>query len=90
MNSNYVKKYYDLISKEYRGLLDEAFFRLSYAHFFILDKMLLEKDYRCEYVYKNQIFQNLISKYSLENSSIFSEFKVGGSIADLFFLISYF
>ena len=40
------KKYYDLISKEYRGLLDEAFFRLSYAHFFILDKMLLEKDYR--------------------------------------------
>ena len=47
---------------------------------------LLEKDYRCEYIYKNQIFQNLISKYSLENSSIFSEFKVGGSIADLFFL----
>lgn len=40
------KKYYDLISKKYRGLLDEAFFRLSYAHFFILDKMLLEKDYR--------------------------------------------
>ena len=40
------KKYYDLISKEYRGLLDEPFFRLSYAHFFILDKMLLEKDYR--------------------------------------------
>ena len=27
-------------------MLEEAFFRLSYAHFFILDKMLLEKDYR--------------------------------------------
>lgn len=58
------------------------------TNFQILSELysLLEKDYRCEYIYKNQIFQNIISEYSLENSSIFSEFKVGSSIADLIFL----
>lgn len=44
----------------------------------------LVKSYRCEYVYKNEIInQLLLKKYSCKDTIAFNEFKVGDSIVDL-------
>ena len=40
------QKFYNEVVKNYPDLKEVAFFRLAYAHFFILDKMLLVEDYR--------------------------------------------
>ena len=65
----YQKFYYEVV-KNYPGLTEVAFFRLAYAHFFILDKMLLDdnfkefKDYPRIYRYLKKhafaIFKNTI------------------------------
>ncbi|MBO8460394.1 MAG: sce7726 family protein [Bacteroidetes bacterium] len=44
---------------------------------------LISKDYRCEYVYKNELIKLLLKKYGTRNSVFYSEFKVGNSIADM-------
>lgn len=45
---------------------------------------ILEKNYCNEYVYKNTLIKKyLVKGYSLNNSKIFNEFRVGNSIADL-------
>ena len=64
------QKFYTEVVKEYPNLTEVAFFRLAYAHFFILDKMLLDdnfkefKDYPriYDYLKKNAfaIFKNTI------------------------------
>ena len=64
------QKFYTEIVKEYPNLTEVAFFRLAYAHFFILDKMLLDdnfkefKDYPRIYGYLKKhafaIFKNTI------------------------------
>jgi len=64
------QKFYTEIVKEYPNLTEVAFFRLAYAHFFILDKMLLDdnfkefKDYPRIYGYLKKhafaIFENTI------------------------------
>ncbi len=47
----------------------------------------LEAEYRNEYVYKNTILNNLIlRKYSLKNTVVLNEFRIGNSIADLVLL----
>ena len=66
------QKFYTEVVKEYPNLTEVAFFRLAYAHFFILDKMLLDdnfkefKDYPRIYgylkkhafaIFKNSIFR---------------------------------
>ncbi len=43
----------------------------------------MKKDYRCEYVYLNEIFINEIMKNHDINHSIITEFNVGSSQADL-------
>ncbi|ORJ28280.1 glycosyltransferase family 2 protein [Streptococcus oralis] len=40
------QKFYNEVVKNYPDLKEAAFFRLAYAQFFILDKMLLIEDYR--------------------------------------------
>ena len=64
------QKFYTEVVKEYPNLTEVAFFRLAYAHFFILDKMLLDdnfkefKDYPRIYDYLKKhafaIFKNTI------------------------------
>ena len=64
------QKFYTEVVKEYPNLTEVAFFRLAYAHFFILDKMLLDdnfkefKDYPRIYGYLKKhafaIFKNTI------------------------------
>lgn len=45
----------------------------------------LVSNYRCEYVYKNEIIKELLKKYGTKSTSVFNEFKAGNSIADLAF-----
>ncbi len=43
----------------------------------------IKKGYRCEYVYKNELInQLLLKKYGTKNTIAFNEFRVGESIAD--------
>lgn len=39
------QKFYDLVQQQYPRIINEAFFRLSYAYFYIFDKMLLVSDF---------------------------------------------
>lgn len=59
--------------KTFSAFLDEAY-----------RKML--DNYRNEYVFKNNLFLNLVRKYGLDSTVVFNEFVVGGSIADFVFL----
>lgn len=43
----------------------------------------ISKNYRCEYVYKNELIKLLLNEYGTRNSVYFSEFRVGNSIADM-------
>ncbi len=47
---------------------------------------LLQKQYRCEYVYKNNLVLKLIKEHSLKTTLILNELKIGASKADLVML----
>ncbi len=69
-----------LISRYEESLKEDASYLdyLSYMYTTIL------KSYRCEYVYKNEIInQLLLRKYGTKHSVAFNEFRVGDSIVDL-------
>lgn len=46
----------------------------------------LQKQYRCEYVYKNNLIIDIIKTHCLKSTSILNELKIGGSKADLVML----
>ena len=46
----------------------------------------LQKQYRCEYIYKNKLIIDIIKTHSLESTLTFNELKVGSSKADLVML----
>lgn len=46
----------------------------------------LQNEYRCEYIYKNNLMLNIIKEHSLKNTIIFNELKIGSSKADLVML----
>ena len=46
----------------------------------------LQKQYRCEYVYKNNLVQKLIKEHSLKTTLILNELKISASKADLVML----
>ena len=69
-----------LISRYEESLKEDASYLdyLSYMYTTIL------KSYRCEYVYKNEIInQLLLRKYGTKHSVAFNEFRVGDSIVDI-------
>lgn len=41
------------------------------------------KNYRCEYVYKNELISHIVRQYKTTNTIAFNEFKVGDSIVDI-------
>lgn len=48
---------------------------------------IFKKDYRCEYLYKNDLFNKyLLKQYSLATTTVLNEFKIGNSIADFILL----
>ena len=57
----------------------------SYLDYLKLMYRVLVSNYRCEYVYKNEIIKELLSKYGTKSTAVFNEFKVGNSIADIAF-----
>lgn len=46
----------------------------------------LNKEYRCEYIYKNNLLLHIIKTYGLKKSLTFNEFRIGASLADLVML----
>lgn len=46
----------------------------------------LQKQYRCEYIYKNNLVQKLIQEHSLKTTLILNELKISASKADLVML----
>lgn len=46
----------------------------------------LEKKYRCEYIYKNTLFNAILKEHGLKTTLTLNEFKIGKSIADLVLL----
>ena len=57
---------------------------LTYWDYFDYVYRILEKNYRNEYVYKNTLIKGYIVKeYSLKETKVFNEFRIGTSIADL-------
>ncbi len=67
---------------QYYGFSD--FLDLSTSAFLKKIYALLIKNYRCEYVYKNELLNDFIlKKYGTKNTIVFNEFKVGRSIADI-------
>ena len=57
----------------------------SYLEYLKVLYASLAKDYRCEYVYKNELIHELLKKYGTKNTTVFNEFKVGNSIVDIAF-----
>lgn len=43
----------------------------------------LSKQYRCEYIYKNELIKMLLKTHGTRNTVLFSEFRVGKTIADI-------
>jgi len=46
----------------------------------------LSTNYRCEYIYKNLVFEKILKDYSLNTTITFNEFKIADSKADLFLI----
>lgn len=57
----------------------------SYYSFLKTIYSQMAREYRCEYVYKNELIHELIKKYGTKSTSIYNEFRVGESIADIAF-----
>lgn len=70
----------DLLCHKYKHSDDETF--LDCLQRFYLS---LKLNYRCEYVFKNEIIAELRKRYAHRRSLVVNEFHVGSSIADLAF-----
>lgn len=46
----------------------------------------LSKNYRCEYIYKNNVLLHILKEHTLKDTIVFDEFKIGKSKADLVML----
>lgn len=67
---------------KYYGLDDML--SLSISDMFRKIYSILVKEYRCEYIYKNELLnRSILKEYGTKHSVVFNEFKVGKSIADL-------
>lgn len=65
------------------GLLADETQGVTYADAFELVYQILKSEYRCEYVFKNAIAQQLfMEKHDLAESRIYYELRCGGRIAD--------
>jgi len=70
----------DLLYRHYDSNLPKNY---SYMDYLALIYKTLTQSYRCEYIYKNEIInQLLLKKYGTKNTIAFNEFKTGDSIVD--------
>ena len=57
---------------------------ITYSDYLKYTYKHLKKEYRCEYVYKNEIINELLlKKFGTKNTIVINEFKVGNSVADM-------
>lgn len=76
---NRIKKYKKTVLGFNRETSFNRFLELLYKE--------MVKNYRNEYLFKNTILNKLLlNKYGLKSTTLFSEFKIGSSIADLIFI----
>lgn len=68
---------YDWLISEYTTKATTYFGFLKYVY------SILSRNYRCEYVYKNELIKSLLTIFGSSNTVYFNEFKVGNSIADI-------
>lgn len=72
---------------EKTGLINYSNYPTKLSSFFDLIYKLLKKNYRCEYIYKNEIInQLLLSRHSFIDTNILMEFRVFTSKADVVIL----
>ena len=77
--SEQLKKYQSLLSVEDADVSIKDVLQKAYVY--------LSRNYRNEYIYKNTIANKiLLGRHNLNTATLLSEFKVGGSIADLLLL----
>lgn len=79
------RRYYGLVKEQYPALKEEGFFRLAYAYFFILDKMLLQDDYK-----KIEDYDEIVGFLKKNAFKIFRNniFRTGRRIAAITLLIN--
>lgn len=65
-----IYRYKDLKCATYLDLINKSY-------------SIISKYYACEYVYKNELIRLLLKKYGTKDTAYFSEFRVGGSVADM-------
>lgn len=57
---------------------------VTYSDYLSYIYSILIKEYRCEYIYKNEIINELLLKqYGTKDTVVINEFKVGNSVADM-------
>lgn len=57
---------------------------ITYSDYIRYAYNTLKKEYRCEYIYKNEIINELLlKKYGTKDTVVINEFKVGNSVADM-------
>lgn len=78
-------KFYDYVVNNYSSNREEAFFRLSYSYFVILDKMLLQDDYKKIEEYKEIVGFLKKNAFKISRNRIF---RTGRRIAALMLLIN--
>ena len=71
-----IKKHFNTSNKSYKNNADI----IKKIYYYLSD------DYRCEYIYKNALFLDIIEKYGLEDTAVLNEFRIGVSKADLIML----
>ena len=84
-NNLFIKDDYSFITnKVMRYDLDNLGIKFtSYLDYLKYIYRELQKHYRCEYIYKNSIINELLlKKYGTKETVVFNEFKVGKSVAD--------
>ena len=79
------RRYYELVKEQYPTLEEEAFFRVAYAYFFILDKMLLQDDYKKIEEYNEIVGFLKKNAFKISRNRIF---RIGRRIAALTLLIN--
>lgn len=70
-----IEKHYHFRRKDYTNLY---IIKSTYKH--------LQKDYRCEYIYKNNLLIDILKKNGLNETLTLNELKIGSSKADLVLL----
>lgn len=72
--------HFDWLFNHYKCSIGKS---ISYYDYIKNIYSIISKEYKCEYVYKNELLKHLICEYGTQRTSAYNEFHVGNSIADI-------